>query len=110
MLGEHDLVLSPGEVVEFDTQVPHWFDNPGPEPVEVLSLFGPQGERFHVRARLPSSRGPDPAEPHELDTGPLGPAGVVDQHRDRSTALRTEPGEGPEPTGGPVVPPQVTGR
>jgi transcriptional regulator with XRE-family HTH domain len=51
VLGEHDMVLSPGEVVEFDTQVPHWFDNPGPEPVEVLSLFGPQGERFHVRAR-----------------------------------------------------------
>jgi hypothetical protein len=51
VLGEHDLILSPGEVVEFDTQVPHWFDNPGPEPVEVLSLFGPQGERFHVRAR-----------------------------------------------------------
>jgi transcriptional regulator with XRE-family HTH domain len=51
VLGEHDLILSAGEVVEFDTQVPHWFDNPGPEPVEVLSLFGPQGERFHVRAR-----------------------------------------------------------
>ena len=51
VLGEHDMILSPGEVVEFDTQVPHWFDNPGPEPVEVLSLFGPQGERFHVRAR-----------------------------------------------------------
>ncbi|GAA1678374.1 XRE family transcriptional regulator [Fodinicola feengrottensis] len=54
MLGEHDLVLTPGEVVDFDTHVPHWFGNPGPEPAEVLSLFGPQGERLHVRARSTS--------------------------------------------------------
>jgi transcriptional regulator with XRE-family HTH domain len=51
ILGEHDFILRPGEVVEFDTHVPHWFGNPGPEPCEVLALFGPQGERFHVRAR-----------------------------------------------------------
>ena len=51
VLGEHDLVLGPGEVAEFDTRTPHWFGNPGPEPAEVLTLFGPQGERMHVRAR-----------------------------------------------------------
>jgi transcriptional regulator with XRE-family HTH domain len=51
LLGEHDLLLRPGEVVEFDTHVPHWFGNPGPGPAEMLSLFGPQGERLHVRAR-----------------------------------------------------------
>jgi transcriptional regulator with XRE-family HTH domain len=51
VLGEHDMLLDPGEVAEFDTRVPHWFGNPGPEPVEILSLFGPQGERLHVRAR-----------------------------------------------------------
>ena len=51
LLGAHDLVLNPGEVVEFDTRVPHWFGNPFPEPAEALSLFGPQGERLHVRAR-----------------------------------------------------------
>lgn len=56
VLGEHDVVLTPGEVAEFDTHVPHWFGNPGPEPAEVLSLFGPQGERLHVRAR-PADRG-----------------------------------------------------
>ncbi|MBC6459527.1 helix-turn-helix domain-containing protein [Actinomadura sp. HBU206391] len=55
MLGEHDVILTAGEVAEFDTHVPHWFGNPGPEPAEVLSLFGPQGERLHVRAR-PSNR------------------------------------------------------
>jgi transcriptional regulator with XRE-family HTH domain len=51
VLGEHDIVLEAGEVAEFDTRVPHWFGNPGPGPTEVLSLFGPQGERMHVRAR-----------------------------------------------------------
>jgi transcriptional regulator with XRE-family HTH domain len=51
LLGEHDLVLAPGEVAEFDTRVPHAIANPGPGPAEVLSLFGPQGERLHVRAR-----------------------------------------------------------
>lgn len=55
MLGEHDVVLTAGEVAEFDTHVPHWFGNPGPEPAEILSLFGPQGERLHVRARPSSS-------------------------------------------------------
>ncbi|GAA3448081.1 hypothetical protein Pve01_82790 [Planomonospora venezuelensis] len=54
LLGEHDLIMMSGEVAEFDTRIPHWFGNPGSEPVEVLSLFGPQGERLHVRAR-PSS-------------------------------------------------------
>jgi len=51
ILGDHDLVLTPGEAAEFDTRVPHWFDNASPEPVEFLSLFGSQGERMHVRAR-----------------------------------------------------------
>lgn len=50
VLGEHDLVLSPGEAAEFDTRVPHWFGAAGPEPVEFLSLFGTQGERAHLRA------------------------------------------------------------
>jgi transcriptional regulator with XRE-family HTH domain len=56
LLGEHDLVLSPGEVVEFDTHVPHWFGSAGGAPAEVLTLFGPQGERMHVRARPKGSR------------------------------------------------------
>ena len=50
-LGEDDTVLRPGEVVEFDTHVPHAFANPGTEPAEMLTLFGPQGERAHVRTR-----------------------------------------------------------
>ena len=51
ILGEHDLVLAPGEAAEFYTRVPHWFGAAGPEPVEFLSLFGRQGERAHLRAR-----------------------------------------------------------
>jgi Predicted transcriptional regulators len=51
VLGEHDLVLQPGEVAEFDTRTPHWFGAADEEPVECLSLFGTQGEKAHVRAR-----------------------------------------------------------
>ena len=51
VLGEHDIPLAAGEVAEFDTRTPHWFGNPGPATAEVLSLFGPQGERLHVRAQ-----------------------------------------------------------
>jgi transcriptional regulator with XRE-family HTH domain len=57
LLGEHDVVLTAGEVAEFDTHVPHAFANAGPGPAEVLTLFGPQGERIHVRARPAPSRG-----------------------------------------------------
>ena len=42
---------APGEVAEFDTQVPHWFGSTGDQAAEVLSLFGRHGERMHVRAK-----------------------------------------------------------
>jgi transcriptional regulator with XRE-family HTH domain len=51
VLGEHDLVLPAGEAAEFDTRVPHWFGRATTEAVELLTIFGPQGERMHVRAR-----------------------------------------------------------
>jgi transcriptional regulator with XRE-family HTH domain len=51
LLGDQDLVLTPGEAAEFDTRVPHWFGSADSVPVEVLSLFGRQGERAHLRAR-----------------------------------------------------------
>ena len=56
VLGEHDLVLAPGEAAEFDTRVPHWFGPAGDSPVELLSLFGRQGERAHLRARPKAGR------------------------------------------------------
>ncbi|MFI9201395.1 helix-turn-helix domain-containing protein [Streptomyces sp. NPDC053048] len=55
VLGEHDLVLRSGEAAEFDTRVPHWFGSADQRPVEFLSLFGPQGERVHLKARLRQS-------------------------------------------------------
>jgi transcriptional regulator with XRE-family HTH domain len=51
VLGEHDLVLRPGEAAEFDTRTPHWFGAADDDAVEFLSLFGKQGERAHVRVR-----------------------------------------------------------
>ncbi len=56
VLGEHDLVLEPGEAAEFDTRTPHWFGATSSGPVEFLSLIGKQGERAHVRA-APRQRG-----------------------------------------------------
>jgi transcriptional regulator with XRE-family HTH domain len=57
LLGDNDVTLSAGEVAEFDTRTPHAIANPGPGPAEVLTLYGPQGERIHVRAR-PARTGP----------------------------------------------------
>jgi len=50
LLGDQNLVLKSGEAAEFDTRVPHCFTSAGESPVEVLSLFGRQGERAHLRA------------------------------------------------------------
>ena len=51
VIGDHDVILGPGEVAEFDTRVPHWFGSNGDVPAEVLSILGRQGERIHVRAK-----------------------------------------------------------
>lgn len=51
ILGQTDMTLGPGEVAEFDTHLPHWFGAAGDTPVEYLSIVGPQGERFHIKAR-----------------------------------------------------------
>ena len=51
VVAQHDLVMQPGQAAEFDTRVPHWFGSTGEGPVEILSLFGPQGERMHLRVR-----------------------------------------------------------
>lgn len=50
VVAHHDLVLTPGEAAEFDTRLPHWIGSTGDGTVELLSLFGPQGERVHLRA------------------------------------------------------------
>jgi transcriptional regulator with XRE-family HTH domain len=49
VLGDQDWELGPGEVAEFDTQVPHWFGSTGTGPAEILSIFGRPGERMSLR-------------------------------------------------------------
>jgi transcriptional regulator with XRE-family HTH domain len=48
VLGEDDLVLSPGEAAQFSTRTPHWLSGAG-GPAEVLVLMGHHGERAHLR-------------------------------------------------------------
>ncbi|MEV0322399.1 XRE family transcriptional regulator [Streptomyces sp. NPDC050658] len=50
-LADQDFAMGAGEAAEFDCQVPHWFGAAGRGSVELLSLFGRQGERIHVRAK-----------------------------------------------------------
>jgi transcriptional regulator with XRE-family HTH domain len=47
LLGEDDLVVAPGEAVEFTTLTPHWFGAID-GPVELIMIVGPQGERIHL--------------------------------------------------------------
>jgi transcriptional regulator with XRE-family HTH domain len=49
LLGDKAFDLGPGDVVEFDTHVPHWIGNRSDASAETLCLYGPQGERAHVR-------------------------------------------------------------
>lgn len=51
LLGTHDLVLEPGEAVEFDTRVAHWMGPVDAAAVETLTVHGEQGRRIRVRAR-----------------------------------------------------------
>ncbi|MVU80828.1 helix-turn-helix domain-containing protein [Nocardia sp. ET3-3] len=53
LLGEQSLLLEPGEAAEFDTHMPHWLGPDGDHTVELLVLFGRQGERTHLKARTP---------------------------------------------------------
>jgi transcriptional regulator with XRE-family HTH domain len=57
-LGSQDLVLTAGDVVEFDTRIPHGVANAGSAgPVEYLIMFGPQGERLRLRTPPAAGRG-----------------------------------------------------
>lgn len=47
IVGERDHVLNPGEAAEFSTTRPHWMGAVD-GPVEVLALFGPEGQAAHL--------------------------------------------------------------
>ena len=49
LLGDDDLIIEPGEAVEFSTWTPHWF-GAADGPVELIGIFGPHGERTHLQA------------------------------------------------------------
>lgn len=51
LIGANEVLLRTGEAAEFDTRLPHWYANGNGRPVELLSLFGPQGERMKVKVR-----------------------------------------------------------
>ncbi len=58
-LGDKAFTLTAGEAAEFDTRIPHAVTNAGSEPAELLNIFGPQGERVHLRARGTTSGATD---------------------------------------------------
>jgi transcriptional regulator with XRE-family HTH domain len=48
VLGDEDLILEPGEAAEFSTWTPHWMGAVD-GPAQALAIFGPQGEKVHMR-------------------------------------------------------------
>ena len=48
-VGDEESVLHAGQSTDFDTRRPHGFASATTEPVEVLNLMSPQGERVHYR-------------------------------------------------------------
>ncbi|MGI5341910.1 helix-turn-helix domain-containing protein [Streptomyces sp. CA-181903] len=65
-LGSQDLVLTAGDVVEFDTRLPHGVANAGSDgPVEYLVMFGPQGERPRPRTLPTAARATDDSKTAE---------------------------------------------
>ena len=58
VLGDHDLVLSPGEAAEFDTRVPHWFG-----PADARAGRVPQPVRQAGRARTPAGQAQEGMRP-----------------------------------------------
>jgi transcriptional regulator with XRE-family HTH domain len=57
-LGDRAFTLTAGEAAEFDTTVPHGYGNAGRRPLELLIIFGPQGERIHLRTQTIHKRPP----------------------------------------------------
>ncbi len=50
LLGTQDLVIEPGETVEFSTLVPHWFGAVD-GPVELIAILSEDGEHTHAIGR-----------------------------------------------------------
>lgn len=57
LLDDHEFFLSQGEAAEFDTRIGQWMGAANHQPVDILVLFGAQGERVHLRARAVGATG-----------------------------------------------------
>ena len=55
VLGDEEFVLRPGEAAEFSTWTPHWMGVVD-EPVDVIAIFGPHGERVHLLPEASAGR------------------------------------------------------
>jgi transcriptional regulator with XRE-family HTH domain len=49
LLGEREYLVEAGQAAEFDTMTPHWIAGYR-APVEILTIFGRDGEQAHLRA------------------------------------------------------------
>ncbi|GLY29419.1 helix-turn-helix transcriptional regulator [Kineosporia sp. NBRC 101731] len=56
VLGDKDFLLTRGTAAEFDTGVAHWMGHADHHPIELLMMFGAQGERAQVIARTKDLR------------------------------------------------------
>jgi transcriptional regulator with XRE-family HTH domain len=55
IVADLDAVLHQGHCAEIDTRLPHWTGTTGDGPVELLALYGRQGERAHLLTRTSRS-------------------------------------------------------
>lgn len=69
LVGAEQHLFAPGESVEFDAAIPHWFGPADELSVEILHLFAPDGERSATRtvptgdAEAPTTVAPDRQRP-----------------------------------------------
>jgi transcriptional regulator with XRE-family HTH domain len=49
LLGDREFLVEAGQAAEFNTMTPHWIAGYG-GPVEILTIFGADGEHAHLRA------------------------------------------------------------
>ena len=52
-------MLIPGQAIDFSTETPHWM-GVVKEPAELISLFGPRGERVELLTAEAAVRGAGP--------------------------------------------------
>jgi uncharacterized cupin superfamily protein len=50
-LGDEEFRLGSGEAAEFDTMTPHAMANVGSRPLELLIIFGQQGQEMHLHTQ-----------------------------------------------------------